>query len=400
MKGVFLEEKRVSHTGSRAGKCPVAAHGHGIAVGGNAPVGEPVGGVAQLAGVDDILLVGASPHPVVALGQVVHVRHPAFQLHHLCRDELPADAAVQTHPSYRCAGAGQTAIEPLAARVGLDAQSICAGVVDDAVAVQLVPLPGLFRCRAGKGHGVLCRKVCPHPLCRDAAVVQHHRRPVAGRLTIYFQRALAAPRLFRVFHPQEKLAVRRLVGLSRAAAAHLVDLALRVAGCKLHAGVFARPHRAQSAHPPAGSVESQLVREDQDPRSDAHQRFPAVLHGVFQSHFHLIRVIRRVDEVSAADGQQAVQVIHPVQVCFLPQLPPGQTGAQGREIPGRKVDARAVLCLGAAVRLVQPAEHPQHVPGVFQAVPVRKYHLSPSLPAPAAAPGGQILPPQPRGQFG
>ena len=48
----------------------------------------------------------------------------------------------------------------------------------------------------------------------------------------------------------------------------------------------------------------------------------------------------------------------------------------------------------------KPEQNPQHVPGIFQAVPVRKYHLSPSLPAPAAAPGGQILPPQPRGQFG
>ena len=280
MESILLEEKCISHAGGRASERPVAAHGHSIAVGGDAPVGEPVGRVAQLAGVDDVLLAGTAPYPVVALGQIVHVRHPALQPHRLRRDELPSDAAVQTHPPHRCAGAGQTAIEPLAAGVGPDPQGVLAGVADDAVAVQPTPLPGLLCARAAEGYGVLGPEICADALGRNAAAVQHHRRPVARRLAVNLQRALAAPWLLRVLHPEEELPILRIFRLRRAAAAHLVDPALGVAGGKLHAGVRPRPHRPQCAHLPADGVEGQLVREDQNFCPDAHQRLFSVLHRV------------------------------------------------------------------------------------------------------------------------
>ena len=57
----------------------------------------------------------ANARLATTLGRLVDSYEGAMLLARV--DELPADAAVQTHPSYRCAGAGQTAIEPLAARV-------------------------------------------------------------------------------------------------------------------------------------------------------------------------------------------------------------------------------------------------------------------------------------------
>lgn len=78
---VLLEEKHVSHAGSRTGKGPVAAHSHGVAVRCRSPVGEPVGGVAQLAGIDDVFGARAAPYTVVVLRQPVEIRHPPLGRH-------------------------------------------------------------------------------------------------------------------------------------------------------------------------------------------------------------------------------------------------------------------------------------------------------------------------------
>ena len=60
------------------------------------------------------------------------------------------------------------------------------------------------------------------------------------------------------------------------------------------------------------------------------------------------------------------QVIHTVQPGQLPQLAARLAGAQRREIPGRKIHARAVLCFRAGIGLVQPAEYPHKTAAVLQ----------------------------------
>ena len=97
------------------GKFAVAAHGHGIAVLRDAAIGEPVGRVAQLAAVNDVLLLSASPHPVVALGQEIEVRDPPFQ-HKLPLVVLPGRAhPVDADPVDRICGLVHHAVKQFSA---------------------------------------------------------------------------------------------------------------------------------------------------------------------------------------------------------------------------------------------------------------------------------------------
>ena len=333
MQGVLLEEQRVAHAGGSAGKGTVAAHRHRIAVRRNAPIGKPVGGVAQLAGVDHIFPAAAAPHPVVAFGHEVQVRHPAFQLHSLFRRDAAGLAAVQAGPLGRIGPLHQCAVKIVARRVGTHAQAVLRDGIHHAVPVQCFPLSGLLCRRALHGHRV---PLAEFFLCtgrRDAAIVQRQRRPVAGRRAVHFQCSIVPPGVLFVLHLQEDLPVRRAFRLFPAHACGRVGPALRIAGSKLHALALRFPAGSQRRNAAVCRIKGDLVRKDQNFRTKTHQRLFAVDHRIGAGH-GLPAVVRSVHQVFPADGQQPVQVVHSIQAGEGPQLPAGLAGAQRREIPG------------------------------------------------------------------
>ena len=372
MEGIFLEEQCVPHAGSRPGKGAVAAHGHGIAVRRNATVGEPVGRVAQLAGVDDVFFAGAAPHPVVALGHKIKVGDFPLHLHRALHGVHGHLAAINAGPLGGGAVLGKFPVEMRPAGRCFHPQPALLHLVDDAVPVQFLKLAALLCGGALHRHGIPGPEPFPDALRRDAAVVQRDGRPVARHRAVDFQRAVAAPRAADVLHFQEQCSVRRVFRLGPAIFLRFIGPALGVAGGKLH--LFPAPRGPQRLEGPLCRVKGCFVREDQNFCPDPHQRFFAVRHGVFQRHRRNTRFVGRVDQIFSADGQQPVEVIHPVQVFHLSQLPAGRPGAQGREIPGRKIDARAVLRLRAGVGLVQPAKGPQEGTAVLDAASVCQCH--------------------------
>ena len=303
VQGVFLEEQRIAHAGGRAGKGTVAAHGHGIAVCRDAPVGEPVGGVAQLAGVDDILAAGTTPHPVVALGQVLKVGHPALHLHTLRREILFPLCAVHAHPDNTAAIVDKPAVKVFAARVSPQAQGSLGHIVHDAVAVQPGPLACLFSPRTGQGHGVPHPELRPDALSGHKAVVQWDHRPVARSLAVYLQRILCGIGLVRLVQLQKQLAVLRVFRLLRALVLHLVGIPRSITGRKAHAQASRFPGSTQRGRTAVGRIERHLVRKDQDLCADAHHRLAAVGHSIFHGDGLGRSFVRGINQVLPADGQ-------------------------------------------------------------------------------------------------
>ena len=200
MQRVFFEEQRIAHAGGRACERPVAAHGDGIAVRRDAPVAEPVGGVTQAAGIDDVFPAAAAPHPVVALGDVIEVRHPALHAHGAFQRDAARLAAVQAGPQRTVCTLHQRAVKAVAARRYPHPQGIFFHVVHHKVAVQFFPHASLLRSGARHGHGVPLGKQLLRACRRDAAVFQRDGRPAAGNRAEHFQRAGAAPGVCLILH--------------------------------------------------------------------------------------------------------------------------------------------------------------------------------------------------------
>ena len=200
VQGVLLEEQRIAHAGSRPGKGAVAAHGDGVAVCRDTPVAEPVGGVAQLAAVDDVLPAVAAPHPVVALGHKIQLRHPALHGYRLGCLHTAALLAVHALPLGGGGVLHQCAVEILALRGAAHPQPVLAHVVHDLVSVQLRALPRRFGGCALHSHGVPLPEQLAQPCRRDAAVFQRDGCPAAGVFTVHLQRAVVPPRMVGILH--------------------------------------------------------------------------------------------------------------------------------------------------------------------------------------------------------
>ena len=200
MQGVLFKEQRIAHAGSRPGKGTVAAHGDGVAVCGDAPVAEPVGGVAQLAAVDNILLAVAAPHPVVALGHKIQFRHPALHGYRLGGFHAAVLFAVHALPLGGGGVLHQCAVEILALRGAAHPQPVLAHVIYDLISVQLRALPCRFGGCTLHGHGVPLPEQLAQPCRRDAAVFQRDSCPAAGVFAVHLQRAVVPPRMAGIFY--------------------------------------------------------------------------------------------------------------------------------------------------------------------------------------------------------
>ena len=200
VQGVLLKKQRIAHAGGRSGKRPITAHRDGIAVRCDAPVGEPVGGVAQFTGIDHVFLAAAAPHPVVTLGDVVQIRHAAFHPHRRTHRKAAGLFAVQTGPPGTVRALHQCAVKAFTLRCHLHPQAVFQQIIHHQIAVPFFPHPGLLRRRARHRHGVPRGKQLLCACCRDAAIVQRHCRPVAGGCAVHLQRAGAAPRVLLILH--------------------------------------------------------------------------------------------------------------------------------------------------------------------------------------------------------
>ena len=200
VQGVLFKEQCIAHAGSRPGKGTIAAYGDGVAVRGDAPVAEPVGGVAQLAAVDDVLLAVAAPHPVVALGHKIQLRHPALHGYRLRSVHTAVLLAIHALPLRSGGVLHQCAVEVLALRGAAHPQPVLAHVIHNLVSVQLRALPRRFGGCALHSHGVPLPEQLPQPCRRDAAVFQRDGRPAAGVFAVHLQRAVVAPRMVGIFY--------------------------------------------------------------------------------------------------------------------------------------------------------------------------------------------------------
>ena len=200
MQGVLLKEQRIAHAGSRPGKGTVAAHSDGVAVRRNAPVAEPVGGVAQLAAVDDVLPAVAAPHPVVALGHKIQFRHPALHRYRLGGVHAAVLLAVHALPLGGGSVLHQCAVEILALRGAAHPQPVLARVIYDLISVQLRVLPRRLDGCALHGHSVPLPEQLAQPCRRDAAVFQRDGRPAAGVFAVHLQRAVVPPRMVGILY--------------------------------------------------------------------------------------------------------------------------------------------------------------------------------------------------------
>ena len=200
MQGVLLEEQRIAHAGSRPGKSAIAAHSDGVAVRGNAPVAEPVGGVAQLAAVDNVLPTVAAPHPVVTLGHKIQFRHPALHGYRLGGFHTAVLFAVHALPLGGGGVLHQCAVEIRALRGAAHPQPVLAHVIYDLISVQLRALPCRFGGCTLHGHGVPLPEQLAQPCRRDAAVFQRDSCPAAGVFAVHLQRAVVPPRMAGIFY--------------------------------------------------------------------------------------------------------------------------------------------------------------------------------------------------------
>ena len=200
VQGILFKKQRIAHAGSRPGKCAIAAHGDGVAVRGDAPVAEPVGGVAQLAAVDNVLLAVAAPHPVVALCHKIQFRHPALHGYRLHSFHTAVLFAVHALPLGGGGVLHQCAVEILALWGAAHPQPVLAHVIHDLVSVQLRALS----CRLGgctlHGHGVPLTEQLAQPCRRDAAVFQRDGCPAAGIFAVHLQRAVVPPRMVGILY--------------------------------------------------------------------------------------------------------------------------------------------------------------------------------------------------------
>ena len=200
MQGILFKKQRIAHAGSRPGKGTIAAHGDGVAVRGDAPVAEPVGGVAQLAAVDNVLPAVAAPHPVVALGHKIQLRHPALHGYRLRSFHTAVLFAVHALPLGGGGVLHQCAVEILALRGAAHPQPVLAHVIHDLVSIQLRALPCRFGGCALHGHGVPLPEQLAQPCRRDAAVFQRDGRPAAGVFAVHLQRAVVPPRMVGILY--------------------------------------------------------------------------------------------------------------------------------------------------------------------------------------------------------
>ena len=200
MQGILFKKQRISHAGSCPGKGTIAAHGDGVAVRGNAPVAEPVGGVAQLAAVDNVFFAVAAPHPVVALGHKIQLRHPALHGYRLRSVHTAALLAVHALPLGGGGVLHQCAVEILALWGAAHPQPVLAHVIHDLVSVQLRALPRRFGGCALHGHGVPLPEQLAQPCRRDAAVFQRDGCPAAGVFAVHLQRAVVPPRMVGILY--------------------------------------------------------------------------------------------------------------------------------------------------------------------------------------------------------
>ena len=200
MQGVLLKKQRIAHAGGRSGKRPIAAHRDGIAVRCDAPVGEPVGGVAQFTGIDHVFLAAAAPHPVVALGHKIQFWHPALHGYRLCGIHTAVLLAVHALPLCGSGVLHQCAVKILALRGAAHPQPVLAHVIHDLISVQLRALPRSFGGCALHGHGVPLPEQLAQPCRRDAAVFQRDGCPAAGVFAVHLQRAVVPPRMAGIFY--------------------------------------------------------------------------------------------------------------------------------------------------------------------------------------------------------
>ena len=201
MQSILFKKQRIAHAGSRPGKGAIAAHGDGVAVRGDAPVAEPVGGVAQLAAVDNVLLAVAAPHPIVALGHKIQFWHPALHGYRLRSVHTAALLAVHALPLGGGGVLHQCAVEILALRGAAHPQPVLAHVIHDLISVQFRALPRRFGGCTLHGHGVPLPEQLAQPCRRDAAVFQRDGRPAAGVFAVHLQRAVVPPRVVGILHP-------------------------------------------------------------------------------------------------------------------------------------------------------------------------------------------------------
>ena len=381
MQAVLLEEKHVSHAGSRAGKGSIAAHGHGVAVRRRAAIGEPVGGVAQLAGIDDVFGARAAPYTVVVLRQPVEIRHPPLGRH---VRERPVEGlgglAVHGRPHHAlaCHHAGAVVQNALDVRRDGEDDRVSGHVVHHYVPTEIRRVGILHHRRdARQRHSVPGFESFAQPLAGHAAVVQQNVLPAARR-AVKLQGVAVTPRgVFGLFEPD--VSVLRAFRFGRTEQIRRVHYTGSIAGGhgQAHSALLpAGPQRTQrSAH----SIKGHLVRPDEYLGPYAHQSLFVVAQGAFQLHSGAA-VIRGIPQGRAFHGQKAVQMVHPVHPGCFPHLPPGLAGLEGRVSPRREVLFFAQLCLAARISLVQPAEYPQQLPLAVYLVQVR--HVI-SLPPPA-----------------
>ena len=380
VQAVLLEEKHVPHAGSRAGKGPVAAHGHGVAVRRRAAVGEPVGGVAQLAGIDDIFGARAAPHPVVVLRQPVQIRHPPLGRH---VRERPVEGlgglAVHGRPHHALARhrTGAVVQNALDVRRNGEDHRVPGHVVHRHIPAEIGRISVLHHARDSRqGHSVPGLERSAQPLAGHAAVVQQDVLPPARR-AVELQGVAVAPRgIFGLLEPD--VAVLGVFRLGRAEFVRSVYHARSVAGGHSQAFASLLPAGPQRAQRPRCGVKGHLVRPDEHLGPHAHHLLLAVRQGVLQLHGGAA-VVRGIPQGPAFHGHKAVQVVHSVHPGRVSHFPPGLAGLEGRVSPRRKVLLLAQLCLAAGIPLVQPAEHPQQLPLVVDLVQVR--HVI-SLPPP------------------
>ena len=126
--------------------------------------------------------------------------------------------------------------------------------------------------------------------------------------------------MFRVLYLQEDLSVCRAFRFVQSITVCCIGFACRIAGCKFHALPAGLPQRSQRRYGARCCIKGQLIRKDQDLRTDAHQRLFIVGHGIRTGHRFCIGGIRSIDQIGPADGQQTVQVIHPIQIGQRPAL--------------------------------------------------------------------------------
>ena len=329
VQAVFLEKQHIPHAGGRTGERPVAAYVHGIAVRCNAVVGIPVGRVAQLAGIDHVLLAVAAPHTVRVLRHIFQLRHPPLGAQGSSR-RLAVLRSVQARPQGLFGGHGKAPV--IAGALGLRGagqdNAVPVHLLNVYLSVQPLCQRGLHHVRQpGEGNVVpFAEPRFFQPRQFQLHVVHQQLRPLPAHGVKPFQHVHIGPLARGGVLFQEQLPVRRAFRLFHAHVAHGVGRTARVAGGNGHALALA-PGRTQVFQLPAGRVKAHRVRPDQHPRSHADHDLPAVFHGVLQ-HGLLCGcgAVRLVAQVFPIAQQHPVQVVHAIALRHGTQHPPGGPG--------------------------------------------------------------------------